>query len=267
MHGGRRPNTVNDSPALSLCQVHQLWRLNGDQPTTASKSGGSSENLPLDHILVNARFLDLGVDVQVDNSCLLSDHFPLGGSWKCPSDDQLPCWKWPAVMDLKKEKVNNPEWHVENLTYTAWAENAVKWLAEAYGTTPISKTSVDSEISHPKDAKRDLVTCLFLKAFGLLTRLRRMHCPDNLSKLRTIMGKLECTPGDNYDEDEAILRSRLAAIWEERTAKALREWRAKVKSWTVIENGMRSDISGINPPQRPLSLWMRKECLPRIQQP
>ena len=51
-------------PFLSSLALSSLWRVSGDQPSTMSRKGGISHVLPIDHIIVNHRMLDQGLEAQ-----------------------------------------------------------------------------------------------------------------------------------------------------------------------------------------------------------
>ena len=139
--------TSTDSSILALLAAKGLWRLKGDDTTTRSKTGPLSNHSAIDHMIVNAAFLDFHPTTLVNYEVWLSDHYPLVCKWLAPIEPETIHWRWPKPMPNKTLTRRIP-WPLEpSPTYVHWAEKAVQSLAASTDSLPSSKTSLSTTTS------------------------------------------------------------------------------------------------------------------------
>ena len=176
--------TRSASAYLTLAHADGTRCISPNIPTTANRSGTIAESEPLDHALINARFLDLDIRADVRYDVVMSDHFLIVGSWNMAGCSELPIQKRLAKMDLSGPPVETLPWRFGGATYTEWAHAATKWLSDTYMVPQISKTTVTATQKRDVHIEGDLRFRCFHRLLGRLSRDARNPGEDHVQNIR-----------------------------------------------------------------------------------
>ena len=225
--GGDLNVSIGTSEPLSLVHRLGLWRITDDMPTTMAKSTGRPTGPPIDHIVCNAKMLDLQIKAKVSYSIPMSDHFPILADFHVRHDNKPLVWVWPKPM--RCDEVKNPElqWEEWATTYTEWAEMAATWLAKACDTTRISKNRVTSLQKSQHHVDVDPRYALYLKAQGMVSRCRREETDGNWQRLCDRLHELSIERPNDVDHAEKLISASLTTFFRTISAEALAAWRER----------------------------------------
>ena len=193
--------TTSASSYLAICQHAGIWRISPETPSTTNKFGGPADGKPIDHALVNSRFLSLGSVATIQHDICMSDHFPVTGAWNFLDTNDLPIQKWPARMNISGPIVEEVRWVRGANTYTEWAEKATRWVSDTYEVPQISKTTLTSVDKKTVPRNSSGRFKWFHRLFGLLSRARRN--PEE-SHQRTIGDMCEKLRIEKVDDDTIL---------------------------------------------------------------
>ena len=217
------------SEFLSLLHTHDLWRVNDDKPTTMTKQGQIGDNMPVDHLIINARALDLGVSVSPRYDICVSDHFPLVGDLSLTSLMHPRLWKWPALMKTDGNPKTSIPWSFAGTTYTEWADYATSWIAESYEAPRVSKLNPVSSHTLSVNPPQEQTFDRFRKVTRLQDEL--LNNPSEHVKRKTdrVLAQLKII----VDEDNALsdIKRAMTSYLQHTHDEAIKDWKAKVRGW------------------------------------
>ena len=247
--------SVNTSAFLSLSQNVGLWRISPDIPSTRAKCQSHSGRPPLDHALVNSKFLDVGISAVISHQFWISDHYPIVVDIKHDVKASL-IWRWPSVMKLNDPVEELEPWVRTDSTYTEWATAAVKWISRNYNCKPCPKTRITAEFL-PHDKCRVDPTYFRILAAQRLLALPNRNDAQN-ARLRRLWISLDLVWDANGGTLNHLLQSCLNAYLDLTCKKALSDWKRLSSLWTVQKRELFRYLRNLHP-SKPMMLMVGEQ--------
>ena len=218
--------------------------------TTRKRTGGTSANLALDHILVTHDMLDEGVSSWVDQSRWISDHYPVMAKWKAALEPTL-AWRWPKPMKIGAPCDLSHVWSTQPpTTYEAWSARASKWIADVFQVPKESKSLLTTGVAEHPPSSPSVHYSMILKVQNIVASLRNggEHSEHlALIRINRRLRILGVEPVGSRDEAETVIDQVLKKHLDDSQERALSVWRSKILTWNAQAGDAYKYLKNVRP--------------------
>ena len=264
--GGDLNESEHGCSALALARQWGFFHLSGESVTTRGRGALCSKGEPLDHLLGNHIALDMGVTAWVDQERWLSDHFPICAHIRAPNPPPL-VWAWPRPMKISGPPVKKIGWDAQPTTIAEWSVCAKKWLAESYEIPVNPCLGVSASALHIPGPPVDKWFQTLASAQRAISRLRNQSVIPEDAR-RSISRKLQALGltwkgfAATLSELDQCMTTHLDAC----QAKAIADWKSRVKRWCVNERDIFQFMRN-NPPAKCVCVCVMDDHMRMVTDP
>ena len=244
--------------ALASCREFGLHRISPEKPTTCGRAHDLAKHHAIDHVLVNEQLLQFSVSCDVDYGVTISDHYPLLSAFSLPGA-AWPSWVSPPSPPRSfPPRVASPPFPSFVSSFQEWSELARKWIRRAHGVSVPPKHLVTTSCDLPKPTLPPRKCTFLLKTMRAYQHVSKLQAPqpEQVAALERKLMKVSCiTQGQVWSEHDvfAALKAKLMRALHKAKEDALKEWKARVRKWTMGSPALYSYIRN-QPPPRVLAL-------------
>ena len=256
--------TRMSSQALGLAENMGLHHVGPEGPTTKGRDTPLSHGGAIDHCIANTRAKDLHMSADLEYEASFSVHFALKLTFWLPKVE-FSVWRWPRVVPLEHKDVSLgrvADFKFDAKSIMQWEYQATKWLERACDVKiPDRHTMTTTTWSPNRLATSKPYAQLFRARAAVMHMIKEgimteQHTRSLRRKLLALDPPIHCFPSVSGLMHE--LDTRLQKVSDDASAKAIAEWKTKVRSWCVSDKAVYKFVRN-QPHAKPTALMVNQE--------